>query len=435
MLSDDGLMRLAAKQAIASNPKILWVLLGLKFMRSMVSRQKALVPLTTWLLGSWLLAFVALAQVEDAQPGSTSQTDKDRLPEAGLADQAFWNSRQAQGIQPILRTWSAPTTWSFTRKKLDEQQRVFLVKVAKDLETQARFESAVAALKLHYGIAACTMGLEIQSQAESYLNEQIAVEKELIQLGGQVDDTTLLKRTALELKDQRVELETKRLRLQEELSSLVGSDLACNYHPRLVCVPSPELHERCDYEQWAIHQRIELRILQTTNDYLETINQETIDTLGALFSFPGSLLSLWSIPHRNGLLAHKPSSESLAAKRCALKNWTESRVQRIRLDVGLAYAAKESSWQRWQLAVDISNTLQERFEQLKELSEVKGNLPQQIQTKLQLFQAQAIEIQRWLQWHLDDCDLQQATGRIGYWNLEPNSCVDAAKSFEDAKTP
>ena len=183
MLSDDGLMRLAAKQAIASNPKILWVLLGLKFMRSMVSRQKALVPLTTWLLGSWLLAFVALAQVEDAQPGSTSQTDKDRLPEAGLADQAFWNSRQAQGIQPMLRTWSAPTTWSLTRKKLDEQQRVFLVKVAKDLETQARFESAVAALKLHYGIAACTMGLEIQSQAESYLNEQIAVEKELIQLG------------------------------------------------------------------------------------------------------------------------------------------------------------------------------------------------------------------------------------------------------------
>ena len=167
MLSDDGLMRLAAKQAIASNPKILWVLLGLKFMRSMVSRQKALVPLTTWLLGSWLLAFVALAQVEDAQPGSTSQTDKDRLPEAGLADQAFWNSRQAQGIQPMLRTWSAPTTWSLTRKKLDEQQRVFLVKVAKDLETQARFESAVAALKLHYGIAACTMGLEIQSQAES----------------------------------------------------------------------------------------------------------------------------------------------------------------------------------------------------------------------------------------------------------------------------
>lgn len=30
MLSDDGLMRLAAKQAIASNPKILWVLHGLK---------------------------------------------------------------------------------------------------------------------------------------------------------------------------------------------------------------------------------------------------------------------------------------------------------------------------------------------------------------------------------------------------------------------
>jgi hypothetical protein len=98
-----------------------------------------------------------------------------------LADQAFWNSRQAQGIQPILRTWSAPSTWSLTRKKLDEQQRAFLVKVAKDLETQARFESAVAALKLHYGIAACTMSLEIQSQAESYLNEQIAVEKEPIQ--------------------------------------------------------------------------------------------------------------------------------------------------------------------------------------------------------------------------------------------------------------
>lgn len=404
-------------------------------MLTMVSRKKGLLPLTIWLLGSWIWACVANAQVQQVNPQGTSDRRGDRPPEAVLADRAFWMSRSAQGIEQLRQTWTPPTHWSLPRKNFTDQQRAFLMKVAKDWETQLRFESAVAALKLHYGIAACTMGLQIQSQTEAYLSEQIAVEKEWIESGGQIDDTTLLERTSLELKDQRVELETKRVQLQEELSLIAGSEIACSYTARLVCVPTPELLERCDYERWSMEQRIELQVLQAILRNLEAIDQETISMVGSLISLPTSIRNLWSMPERPRFLAHQSRSDLLSARRSALETWIESRVQGIRFDVGQAYRAKEASWKRWQLAVEKSDLLGDRIEQLRELSELKGNLPQQIQAKLEHYQAQASEIQRWLQWHLDDCDLQQAAGRIGYWNLDPNPYVERANYLNLEKAP
>lgn len=325
-----------------------------------------------------------------------------------LADRAFWNSKQAQAIVDARRVWSNP------------QQRSFLLCISKEWENQVRFESAVNALRLHYAIAACRMGLEINSQAISYASQQASLQEELIELGGQVEDITAIERTKIDLEDQRLELDAKLQKLREQLSLLVGNQIACKYDPELICAPTGDLHDRCDYEEWAIDQRRELLVLRYVRQHAELINEESLDLLVGLGGVSQSLRSLLGSAKPSGLLHRKLPAEELAKRRAGLDRWIADRSEQIRVETSNAYTDKATALERWRLAVTKSDALSERVERLSALGALKGNMPQQIQAQLEVYASKGQEVQRWLDWHLADCDLQEASGRIGYWNLESN---------------
>lgn len=325
-----------------------------------------------------------------------------------LADRAFWNSKQAQAIVDTRRVWSS------------SQQRNFLLCIFKEWENQARFESAVNALRLHYAIAACRMGLEINTQAISYASQQASLQEELIELGGQVDDITAIKRTKIELEDQRLQLDAKLQKQREQLALLVGNQIACKYDPELICAPTGELNDRCDYEDWAIDQRRELQVLRYVRQHAEWINEESLDVLGGLGGVPQSLRSLLGSAKPSGLLHRRLPAEEIAKRRAVLDRWIADRSEQIRVEASNAYTDKCAALERWKLAIAKSDALSERVEKLSALGDLKGNMPQQIQAHLELYASKGQEVQRWLDWHLADCDLQEASGRIGFWNLESN---------------
>lgn len=335
-----------------------------------------------------------------------------------MADRAFWNSKQAQAIVDARGVWSNPKNGFTITPSSSVQQRSFLLCVLKEWENQTRFESAVDALRLHYALAACRMGQEINSQACSYANQQASLQEELIELGGQVDDITAIKRAKIELEDQRLELDSKLQKLREELGLLVGPEVACTYVAELVCAPTSDLYDRCDYEAWALQQRRELQALRYMRHHVELINEDSVDALGGLGGIPQSLLTLLGSAKPSWLLHRRMTAEDLAKRRAGLDRWIANRSEQIRVETSHAYTDKTTALERWKLAVTKSDALVERVERLSAIGDVKGNMPQQIQANLELFAARGIEVQRWLDWHLADCDLQEASGRIGYWNLE-----------------
>ncbi|MFN6138955.1 MAG: hypothetical protein ACK480_10735 [Planctomycetota bacterium] len=337
-----------------------------------------------------------------------------------LADQAFWNSKQAQAIADARVVWSIPKKGSLITRSPSPQQMSFLLCISKEWENQARFESAVNALRLHYGIAACRMGLEINSQAIIYAIQQASLQEELIELGGQVDDITAIKRTKIELEDQRLGLDAKLQKLREQLALLVGNQIACNYDPEFICAPTGELNDRCNYEDWAIDQRRELQVLRYVRQHAELINEESLDLLVGLGSVPQSLRSLLGSVKPLGVLHRRLPAEELAKRRAILDRWIADRSEQIRVEASNAYTDKTTALERWKLAIAKSDALSERVERLSALGDLKGNKSQQIQAQLELLASKGQEIQRWLDWHLADCDLQEASGRIGFWNLESN---------------
>ena len=386
----------------------------------MRTQQRWLLPAIGLLLVSLLVVRTAIAQ----EPNRVDRGDNDSLYTASeLADRAYGSSKTGQWIAESRGAWATTSKWSLDWKKSSSQQRRVLDCTSKLLEKQARFETALGALRLHYCIAACQMGLEIESEAEAYLHEQELVEEELLKLGGQVDDTTALKRASIELKDRRLVLEAKLAELREELSLLVGPQIACSHTGRLDCAPSFELDESCEYERLGMQQRIELQILCCIRGESDWIQEDTLEVLSGFVGFPVGIRALWGPDERPGIFVHKSNEEVRAKRKHGLDRWIATRQDEIRLEIRTAYLSKSTAVERWRLAVERSDSLESRYERLCELSEFKGNLPEQVQAKLGWYKARGEEVERWLDWQLADCQLMRAAGSVGYWNEDSANCT------------
>ena len=364
------------------------------------------------LLSSGAGSRYAFAQLTEASPGDLAKT-------------AFALSRQGQVLAQARDAWSVPSKWSLLSKKSIEQQQLLWNCLSRELETQARFKSALAALKLHHALASCQMGLELQAEAQAYVQEQIEVQEELIQSGGQIDDTTALQRALIDLQDQKLQIESQRSKLRDELSLLIGPQWACSYQPTELASPSPELSEPCEVETWAIANRSELRALGYVRNHSEALSDEAIALLDGVPSFPISLKALWGPKDPRRWIVHRPSQDQIAQRQRGLDNYIQLRSDQIRIEAAEAYRAKALAFERWKLAVQKTESLGQRCETLKELSEYKGNLPEQIQANLELFRARAFELERLLEWHQADCDLHESIGRAGFWNSEVSPSVPA----------
>ncbi|MCE2752641.1 MAG: hypothetical protein LW720_12220 [Pirellula sp.] len=324
--------------------------------------------------------------------------------------------------------WSVPSKWSLLSKKSLEQQQLLWTCLSRELEIHARFKSALAALKLHNALATCEMGLALQADAQAYVQEQMEVQEELIQSGGQIDDTTALRRALIDLQDQKLQMESQRSMLRDQLSLLVGSQWACSYQPDELTSPSPELFEPCDAETWAIANRSELRALGYVRNHSEALSDEVIALLDGLPSFPISLKALLGSKDPRRWFVHRPSQDQISQRQKGLDNYIQLRTDQIRIETAAAYRSKSLAFERWKLAVQKTESLDQRCETLRELSEFKGNLPEQIQANLELFRARAFELELLSQWHQADCDLQEAIGRAGFWNSEVPPSVPARDS-------
>jgi len=345
-----------------------------------------------------------------------------------LANTAFAASREGKALAETRDAWSVPSKWSLLSKKSLEQQQLLWTCLSRELEIHARFKSALAALKLHNALATCEMGLALQADAQAYVQEQMEVQEELIQSGGQIDDTTALRRALIDLQDQKLQMESQRSMLRDQLSLLVGSQWACSYQPDELTSPSPELFEPCDAETWAIANRSELRALGYVRNHSEALSDEVIALLDGLPSFPISLKALLGSKDPRRWFVHRPSQDQISQRQKGLDNYIQLRTDQIRIETAAAYRSKSLAFERWKLAVQKTESLDQRCETLRELSEFKGNLPEQIQAKLELFRARAIELERLSQWHQADCDLQEAIGRAGFWNSEVPPSVPARDS-------
>ena len=342
-----------------------------------------------------------------------------------LARGAFAASPEGQLLAQARDAWSVPSKWSLLSKKSLEQQQLLWKCLLRELETQARFKSALAALKLHHALATCQMGLALQADAKAYVQEQMEVQEELIQSGGQIDDTTALKRALIDLQDQKLQIESQQSTLRDELSLLVGPQWACSYQPNELASPSPELPEQCEVESWAIAHRSELRTLGYVRNYSEALSDEVIALLDGVPGFPLSLKALWVPKDSRRWIVHRSSQDQISQRQKGLDNFIQLRSDQIRVEIAVAYRAKSLAFERWKLAVQKTESLDQRCETLKELAEFKGNLPEQIQANLELFRARALELERLSQWHQADCDLREAIGRAGFWNAEISPSVPA----------
>lgn len=345
-----------------------------------------------------------------------------------LANTAFAASREGKALAETRDAWSVPSKWSLLSKKPLEQQQLLWTCLSRELEIHARFKSALAALKLHNALATCEMGLALQADAQAYVQEQMEVQEELIQSGGQIDDTTALRRALIDLQDQKLQMESQRSMLRDQLSLLVGSQWACSYQPDDLTSPSPELFEPCDAETWAIANRSELRALRYLRNDGQVLSDEAIALLDGLPSLPISLKALLGSKDPRRWFVHRPSQDQISQRQKGLDNYIQLRTDQIRIETAAAYRSKSLAFERWKLAVQKTESLDQRCETLRELSEFKGNLPEQIQAKLELFRARASELERLSQWHQADCDLQEAIGRAGFWNSEVPPSVPARDS-------
>jgi hypothetical protein len=121
-------------------------------------------------------------------------------------------------------------------------------------------------------------------------------------------------------------------------------------------------------------------------------------------------------------------------RRALLDQLYRAKASEIQVEVSEAFHARELAAKRWNLAVETTNSWQTRLEQLIALEEVKGTLPQQIESKLEWFQSRSRELERLLEWFMADCDLQSAIGQVGFWNttLPPTSTAVVSKPDKDS---
>lgn len=376
-----------------------------------------------------LLSSLAICLLLSSGVGSRYAQAQFAEPSPGdLAKTAFAGSRQGQALAEARNAWSVPSKWSLLSKKSLEQQQLLWNCLSRELETQARFKSALAALKLHHALATCQMGLALQADAQAYVQEQMEVQEELIQSGGQIDDTTALRRALIDLQDQKLQIESQQSMLRDQLSLLVGPQWACSHQPDELTSPSPELSDPCEVETWAIANRSELRALGYVRNHSEALSDEAIALLDGLPSFPISLKALWGPKDPRRWIVHRPSQDQVTQRQRGLDIYIQLRSDQIRIETATAYRAKALAFERWKLAVQKTESLDQRCETLKELSEFKGNLAEQVQANLELFRARAIELERLSQWHQADCDLHEAIGRAGFWNAEVSPSVPARDS-------
>jgi hypothetical protein len=237
----------------------------------------------------------------------------------------------------------------------------------------------------------------------------------LIEEGVPIPDPLLLDRLRVDWNDQLLENESKQRTLRIQLSELVGGEVACNYEPMFERNLAPSDVDVCDYLQTAMRRRHEITLLFGLRSSINDSTIELWETLAAALSGVPALRSKpLSVAGRIKRLLLRDEIEQAVQNR---KQWLETliheRTNHIRKEVEVAYETKRIAALRWANSRDQSQIWETRIQQLEKIGEeLKGNVADQSAARLQALQSEVNTIKRWLDWHLANVDLENATGTI-----------------------
>ena len=400
------------------------------------------------LLSSALLCAASLASACLAAPPQSSTTSRSNTsaqvtseqnsPIALVANQAFRGSPQANLIAAARSASLTPSDKKplLSKPKFTDQERQSLCSISLLIEKHTRFKSAMTAIRLHYSLAVCSEAIALNEELQKEITSRLEDQNELIERGISLADPTALDRARIAANDTQLTLLSKRSRLRSELAALIDPQIACSYSPTEPESPSLAIDDLCTFQSLALQQRLDLRAVHQAKHHLLGASDVAWETALRFWNLPGTAsqprkILGQSIPG----FGHLRNDTSTAERRRALLDELHrAKASEIELEVSEAFHARELAAKRWNLAVETTNSWQTRLDQLIALEEVKGTLPQQIESKLEWFQSRAKELERLLEWYMADCDLQSAIGQVGFWNttLSPTSTTAVSKPDEDS---
>lgn len=378
-------------------------------------------------------------QSPPTSPSSTSnpKNAEQSPPNALVANLAFRGSTQANVIAAARSVNFAATDKKslLAKPKFSDQERQALCSISLLIEKHTRFQSAMSAIRLHYALAVCSQAISLNDELQKEISLRLEDQNELIDRGISLADPTALDRARIAANDTQLTLLSKQSQLRSELAALIDPQIACSYSPTELESPSLAIDDLCTFQTLALQQRLDLKAIHQAKHHLPSSSDVAWETALRFWNIP------ITAPQARNLLGQsilgfnhlRKDTSTPDRRRVLLDQLHRAKTSEIELEVSEAFHARELAAKRWKLAVETTNSWQTRLEQLIALEEVKGTLPQQIESKLEWFQSRGKELERLLEWHMADCDLQSAIGQVGFWNtsLPPTSTNVESKPDKD----
>ena len=286
-------------------------------------------------------------------------------------------------------------------------------RVQRAIAYRSRQVSRSNALKLHFAIAACVRAEQAYEAADKMLAEQSVAQNKLVDAGIPISDPLFIDRARLAIVDKRVANRSQLYQLRAQLSSFVGAEAACNHSPSEEEAIIPSDSDVCEHIQEASRCRCDLATLIELQSHVSADNLAQWDSIGAALS--GVPLPVRGVvPFWLRLFRSTCSKDEQAKLVAARKKWLchliAERTKQITVEVELAFEKKKTAALRWTIEHDCLANWDLRIQQLTALAEAHGNLAEQMSAKQSKFESQGKLIERWLEWHHADVELQLAKG-------------------------
>ena len=297
----------------------------------------------------------------------------------------------------------------------DEAVRATLWEVRCAASQRLREEAARNALKLHHALAATYRAEELLGRTQTELKHQQTIQAKLLDQGISIPDVGLIDRLSRDWEDRVLENRSKQSQLRIQLSGLIGSEWACHYLPQFDPELAPSDQDICHYHQLAMTCRQEILLLKrlrrsVDEEHLEIWDSVAGSLLGTPIAFPSG--STWMKKIRRTVLREEVE-QAIRNRSRWLETLIQERSKQLVIEVEVAYEAKRAAALRWANAKRLTQSWDRRLEELVQLGEeVAGNLASQSEARLERLASERGEIERWLDWHTAQTDLQFASGII-----------------------
>ncbi|MEQ1825611.1 MAG: hypothetical protein ABL921_06675 [Pirellula sp.] len=299
-----------------------------------------------------------------------------------------------------------------TKLRGQESESKIIGPIQSTISYRTRQTATANALKLHYAIAACLQAQRLLDATAEQLDRQQQAQNQLVDRGVPILDPILIERLMKSREDKELENQSKLATLRRQLALLIGWENACNHSPIESTTLSPTDADVCDHIQAALSCRCDVVILQKLGNSIDEETLDIWDNVGAMLSglppvarkvFFVSKFLRWGCKDKDVQSAIEARREWLAAL-------IEERSKQIVSEVEIAFEKKKSAALRWVKTGEHVSLWNRRIAQLEEVGRVRGNLAEQFEAKLNLLQAEGVQIERWLDWHHAEIDLGLAIG-------------------------